>query len=100
MMRFRSFLLASHGNSTKSISRNSLGVYRRQLCEAATASKTDSGKIDKVENKLGALYQEMLHRGRGENRLALGDLRKLLEQCITPDEIKYGKLLLFAYSEV
>jgi len=41
-------------------------------------------------NPVGKLYHVLLHRSRGANQLALGDLRKLLEQCKGPDELKYA----------
>mmetsp|Transcript_18238 Transcript_18238/g.18304 ORF Transcript_18238/g.18304 Transcript_18238/m.18304 type:complete len:283 (+) Transcript_18238:87-935(+) len=40
----------------------------------------------------GQYFHMLLHRGRKSNRLALGDLRKLIQLCDSPDNIKYAIL--------
>lgn len=57
------------------------------LVEPAASS---SGASAKVKNPLGKDYQELVFRGRGSYKLALGDLRQLLQKCTTKDDVKYG----------
>ena len=51
---------------------------------------SSSGAPAKVKNPLGKDYQELVFRGRGSYKLALGDLRQLLQKCTTKDDVKYG----------
>jgi uncharacterized protein YifE (UPF0438 family) len=45
-------------------------------------------------NPLGAEYQQLVHRGRGTYKLALGDLRQLLQKCKTGEDLRYGAQLV------
>ena len=117
----------SGSSSNNSITHSSSSVVdllllrgRRPLSSKAAASKSQTkdaasvpvvakkkGKGDAVEkvkkpraaapNPVGKLYHELLHRSRGANQLALGDLRKLLEQCKGPDELKYASHAVALY---
>jgi len=51
---------------------------------------SSSGAPAKMKNPLGKDYQELVFRGRGSYKLALGDLRQLLQKCTTKDDVKYG----------
>lgn len=62
-------------------------VAGAKLVEPAASS---SGASAKVKNPLGKDYQELVFRGRGSYKLALGDLRQLLQKCTTKDDVKYG----------
>ena len=65
------------------------------------APKEVKVKPEKGEKKpaslAGKTFHELLHRGRGENMLALGDLRKLLEMCQSPEEVKYATQAVALY---
>lgn len=67
----------------------------------AAAPKEEKVKPDQLERKpqsvAGKTFQELLHRGRGGNALALGDLRKLLEMCQSPEEVKYATQAVALY---
>jgi hypothetical protein len=42
------------------------------------------------ENPVGGYYHDMVYRGRGHNALSLGDLRKLMQMCNTPELARYS----------
>lgn len=43
-------------------------------------------------NSAPQLYHELLHKSRGERKLAIRDLKAILLTCTTPDDVKYAKL--------
>lgn len=49
--------------------------------------------------ELGKQYNELIHKGRNGLPLGLSDLRKLLQQCESPDHIKYAVGAVNYYQE-
>jgi len=64
-----------------------------------TAASSSSSVAAKTSNPLGKVYNDLLFRGRGGNKLSLGDLRKLLQECKTKDDVKYGAKLVEVFQE-
>ncbi len=71
--------------------------------KAKAAPKEEKVKPERGEKKppspAGTTFHELMHRGRGGNMLALGDLRKLLEMCQTPEEVKYATKAVALYQK-
>eukprot|EP01041_Mallomonas_annulata_P010713 gene10712-22368_t len=67
----------------------------RAFSSAASAVSIESK--DDIKNLVGPVYHELLHRGRQKNRLALGDLRKLIQLCDDAETIKYAVLGIELY---
>ena len=78
------------------LSRGLSNSSSQKLKETVEKSKNDDQE-SKVTNVIGATYHELVHRGRGINALALGDLRKLLQMCKTADEVKYASKAVALY---
>ena len=68
--------------------RGSISVSRA-LSESAAKSDV-SASAESTENPVGRYYHDLVYRGRGHHALALGDLRRLLQMCNTPELARYG----------
>ena len=68
------------------------GISRvsRSFSDVPSSSSVASTAAESIENPVGRYYHDLVHRGRGHNALALGDLRKLLQMCNTPELARFG----------
>ena len=89
------FLRMTFGKSPFLLSSRELSNSSSQKLKETVEKTTD--QESKVANVIGATYHDLVHRGRGINALALGDLRKLLQMCKTADEVKYASKAVALY---
>ena len=66
-----------------------INIASRALSESVTNS-TSSTAAESSDNPVGRYYHDLVYRGRGHHALALGDLRRLLQMCNSPELARYG----------
>ena len=54
------------------------------------AAPSPSEGISDGANPVGRYYHDLVYRGRGHNALKLGDLRKLMQMCDSPELARYS----------
>ena len=65
-----------------------------QAAAAGPAATAGGDAVQRTKNPLGQESQALVHRGRGAYKVALGDLRQLLQKCQTKEDLKYGRGLV------
>ena len=90
-------LRSTCGPTSLLLSREFSNSSSQKLKETVDNAKNDDQESKVTTNVIGATYHGLVHRGRGINALALGDLRKLLQMCKTADEVKYASKAVALY---
>lgn len=97
LARFSPLVRAPHFQVSSVIRFFSANAAKVDGSSSSTNSSSSSGEThsssneaNRIKNPIGPVYQDMVFRARGNNRLALGELRKLLQLCKTKDDVKYG----------
>ncbi len=61
-----------------------------QAEDAAVSGSPSEDISGNVANPVGRYYHDIVFRGRGHNALSLGDLRKLMQMCDSPELARYS----------
>ena len=64
---------------------------------AVVEGASSSEGVSASANPVGSYYHDLVYRGRGHNALKLGDLRKLMQMCDTPELARYSLQAVHLY---